>query len=763
MTSDVNPLFSEGVFGSKHLFCEKMMIAMDEMTHNWRNLCTFATDKQKYKKNEITMMEYIHLMNDALIPQAEQWCKRLLLYISLFLLWNAGVYAQTDDTNRMMTDTLQEVTVTSRSAKQRVEEVQIGVENIEVSTLAKMPSLFGEKDIIKSIQLLPGVKSESEASGGYQVRGGKAAQNLILLDGATVYNAGHLMGLFSTFNDDALMGASLYKGLVPAQLGGGTASVFDISTRSGNLTDYHYGFTVGLLSAKAMAEGPIQKGRSSFLVVGRRSYLDLLLKASKKYRNNVMHFYDINTRLNFRLSDKDLLSLILFRGRDNMEIEDIMRMEWGNTTVTANWQHMFNDRHYANTQLIYSDFTSDVGIDMLNIYYTMRGFIRHATLRHRQNLTIGHHQLCYGLESTYLQLMSGEWDINLLHQREKRNAWTNALWLNDNRQLGNDWQLSAGLRLRTFSALGGAPYYHLNSQGDIAETMNPKGIVKTYAGIEPRVSMKWTITPQHVVKAGYSRTSQDIHAISGMSLSMPFDRYTMTSNIVKPEEADQVALGWFGITKDGAYDYSVEGYYKNIRNVYDYRDGKAFYSEIEIERLLLGGKGRAYGVEFSVHKNKGRLTGWLSYTLAWSENKIDGINGGRWYTAANDRRHDLAVVGIYQFSPAWELSAVWRYNTGQALTAPSAKYDIDGTTYYYYNERNGYRAPANHRLDLSLSYSKRLCKATRIWSFGIYNAYNRYNPFTIRFKNDDKSPTGTIAEQTSLFGIVPSVSFTLKY
>ena len=679
-------------------------------------------------------------------------------------MFPAMTVAQVTGADVMAGDTLQEVTVTSRSAQKRMDEVQIGVENIEVAKLAQMPSLFGEKDIIKGIQLLPGVKSENEASGGYQVRGGKAAQNLILLDGATVYNAGHLMGLFSTFNDDALMSASLYKGLLPAQLGGGTASVFDINTRSGSLTDYHYGGTIGLLSAKVVAEGPIKEGRSSFLVAGRRSYLDLFLKATDDYRNNTLHFYDVNLRLNFRLTDKDVLSLSFFRGRDNMGLEDMMRMEWGNTTATANWLHTFGDRHYANTQLIYSDFLSDVGIDVLNIYYTMRGFIRHTTLRHQQTASVGKHRLVYGLESIYLQLQSAEWDINLLHQREKRNAWTNALWLNDDWQLAPQWQLSAGLRLRTFSVLGGAPYYQIDGSGNITETLHPEGFVKTYADVEPRLSMKFTLTSQHSLKAGYSRTSQDIHAVSGMSMSMPFDRYTMTSNIVRPEEADQVAVGWMGMTTAGDYDCTVEGYYKNIRHVYDYRDGKSFYSEIEIERLLLGGKGRAYGVEFCARKNQGRLTGWLSYTLSWSENKIEGINGGQWYTASNDRRHDLALVGICRLSSTWELSGVWRYNTGQALTAPSAKYDVDGTTYYYYNERNGYRAPAYHRLDLSANYTKKLSRGfTRIWSFGIYNAYNRYNPFTIRFKNDTDSPTGTICEQTSLFGIVPSVSFTLKY
>jgi len=677
----------------------------------------------------------------------------------------ASLTCLAQNTHVAMEDTLKEVTITSRSAQKRVKEIQIGVEKVDIATLAKVPALFGEKDIIKSIQLLPGVKSESDGSGGYQVRGGKAAQNLILLDGATVYNAGHLMGLFSTFNDDALMSGSLYKGLVPAQLGGGTASVFDISTRSGDMHDYHFGASIGLLSAKAMVEGPIQQGRSSFLVAGRRSYIDLLLKASDEYRDNTLHFYDVNIRLNFRLSQQDVLSLSFFSGRDNLGLADMMNMKWGNLTATANWLHTFSEQHYANTKLLYSDFMSDVGIDMLNIYYTMKGYIRHTTAQHQQVWQLWKHRLNYGVEATHLQLQSAEWDINLLHQREKRNALTGALWLGDEWAVSDKMELSAGLRLHLFSVLGGAPYYQIDGEGNITETIE-KGsgsIVKTYVDVEPRVSLKYALNKQHSLKLGYSRTTQDIHAISGMSMSMPFDRYTMTSNIVKPEQADQVALGWVGITPRGDYDFSAEAYYKDIRNVYDYRDGKAFYSEIEIERLILGGKGRAYGFELCAHKNNGPLTGWVSYTLSWSKNKIEGINGGEWYTAANDRRHDLAVVGMYQLSKRWELAATWRYNTGQALTAPSAKYDIDGTTFYYYHERNGYRAPAYHRLDLSATYTKKVDDFTCIWSFGLYNAYCRYNPFTIRFKNDDKKSTGTVVEQTSLFGIIPSVSFTVKY
>ena len=325
---------------------------------------------------------------------------------------------------------LQEVTITSRSVQKRMEEVQIGVEKVEIATLAKVPQLFGEKDIIKSLQLLPGVKSESEGSGGYQVRGGTSAQNLILLDGATVYNAGHLVGLFSTFNDDALMSGALYKGMVPAQFGGGSSSVFDISTRSGDMHDYHYGGTIGLLSAKVMAEGPIQEGKSSFLVSGRRSYLDLFLKATDDYKNNTLHFYDANVRLNFHLSEKDVLALSFFHGFDNMGLEDLMYMKWGNTAATANWLHTFNNQLYANTKLIYSNFNSNIGMDVMNMRYIMDGYIRHASLNHQQTwMPNDRHHVNYGVEGTYLQVKSAEWDMALLHEREKSVCISSRPWV----------------------------------------------------------------------------------------------------------------------------------------------------------------------------------------------------------------------------------------------------------------------------------------------------------------------------------------------
>lgn len=661
---------------------------------------------------------------------------------------------------------LEEVIVTSRSAMDRVSEVQIGVEKIEIEELAKVPALFGERDIIKSIQLLPGVKSESDGSSGYQVRGGTSSQNLILLDDATVYNAGHIMGFFSTFNDDALTNASLYKGQIPAKFGGATSSVFDINTKTGNVQDYKMNGSIGLLSAKLGLEGPIVKDKASFLVTARRSYLDLFLKLSDEYKGNTMNFYDINAKVNYNISPDDWLSVTFFKGKDNMGLNKIMDMQWGNTSTSIKWFHYFNEKIYSNSTFIISDYSNDVGIKIINTDYSFSGYIRQLGLK--ESLTwslVQGHRLQIGFQSTYIQLKSAEWEINNLHQKEKRNAWENNLWIDEGWKVNDKVELSTGLRLNSFTVLGGTPFYNLNSDGDIVETLvyGNNEIVKTYFTLEPRFSMNFSLANRQSFKAGYSRTSQNIQAIRNSSSSMPFDRYAMSSNLLKPQTANQISMGYMAVTDNNKYDFTLEGYYKTVENVYDYKDGKSFNSEIEIERLILGGKGRAYGTELFARKNTGRLTGWVSYTLSWSENKIDGINNNKWYTAGNDRRHDLSIVAMYGLSKNWDFSAAWVYNTGQALTAPSGKYNLGGETYYYYAERNGYRAPDYHRLDISFTHSKRIKNCTRQWSFGLYNVYNQYNPFIITFENDDTKPSGTKTVQYSLFGIIPSISYNFKF
>ena len=681
---------------------------------------------------------------------------------SLDLHKNNSLNIQLSEDSQM----LDEVIVSSSSPQGRVAEAQIGVQKIDIAEMAKTPVLFGERDIIKSIQLLPGVKSEGDGSSGYQVRGGTSSQNLIQLDGATVYNAGHLMGIFSTFNDDALTNASLYKGQIPAQFGGGTSSVFDISTKTGAMDAFHVNGSIGLLSAKLNVEGPIVKDKLSFFAAARRSYIDLLLKGSKDFKDNVMNFYDLNAKLSWRISDGDMLSLSFFKGKDNMGMDDLMDMDWGNTSVALRWFHRFNDKLHAGTSLSWSDYSSDIGMEVLNTNHEMDGYIRQLTFKESLTwLPTDRHTVNIGLQSALISLKSAEWQINDLHEKEKRDAWENSIWINDEWKMTDRMTFMAGLRFNAFSVLGGSPYYSLDGDGNITETLDygNGSFVKTHLTLEPRFSVHYRLGERHSLKAGFSRNSQNIHAIRNSSMSMPFDRYTMSSNLTEPQTANQISVGYIGLTADRKYELSVEGYYKRIDNVYDYRDGKSFNSEIEIERLLQGGKGRAYGAELCLRKNSGRLTGWIAYTLSWAENKIEGINNNRWYTAGNDRRHDLSIVAMYDLSRHWNFSATWKYNTGQALTAPSAKYEIGGDTYYYYAERNGYRAPAYHRLDFSFTHTKQVGRYTRQWSFGLYNAYNRYNPYIITFENDDTKPSGTKTVQYSLFGIIPSVSFNFKF
>ncbi|MCD8186564.1 MAG: TonB-dependent receptor [Rikenellaceae bacterium] len=660
---------------------------------------------------------------------------------------------------------IEEITVTATSARDRLNSVLIGVERIELAEMAKIPSLLGERDIIRSLQLLPGVKSEGDGSSGFQVRGGTAVQNLIVLDDATIYNAGHLIDIFSTFNDDALTNASLYKGQIPAQFGGAVSSVFDIHTKTGNMQNYSFNGSVGLLSAKVHVEGPLVRETASFFAAARRSYLDIFLKLTEDCKDNTLNFYDLNAKVNYNLSDNDNLFVSFFVGRDNMGLEDLVAMKWGNTASTLRWFHRFNDRLYANTSLIGSSYFSDNSVEILDISNSLDTHIRKYGIREDMTWSAPDgHTLKFGFESVYIDLKSAEWDMSNYREKERRYAWENSAWINQ------DWKMSkltvsAGLRLNAFSALGGSPYYRLDENGDILETLRYKReeMVKTYLVLEPRASLNFSIDSHQSLKAGYSRTSQNIHALRVQSMSLPMDRYTLSNNNVKPQTADQFSLGYVGLTAFQTYELSVEGYYKSIRHVLDYKDGKSFNSEIEIERIILAGKGRVYGMEAYIRKNTGRLTGWISYTLSWSDNKIPGIDNDRWYTAGNDRRHDLSVVGMYELPRGWQIAGTWVYNTCQALTAPSAKYTVNGETVYYYAERNGYRAPDYHRLDLSATHTKISKRFTREWSFGLYNAYCRYNPFIISFEDDSSKPWESKAVQTSLFGIIPSVSYSIKF
>lgn len=686
--------------------------------------------------------------------------------LSILLIALFPLVADAQDTTTVKEQQLQEVIVNANNAQRRIGSVQIGAEQLQLKELVAAPALFGEVDVMRSLQLLPGVKAESDGSSSFQVRGGTSAQNTILYDKAPVYNIGHLAGLFSTFNDNALATATLYKGLVPAQYGGASSSVFDLTSRAGRTDRWGGNVSIGLLSAKGSVEGPVVKDKLGLLFNVRRSYADLFLKLTDDYRDNSLYFYDTNLKLDYKVGERDRVFLSLFASHDKTALTDMVDMQWTNLAGSLSWLHQFRGQSTSQTTLFASSYDTDNGINILGMNIAYQGHIRHAGLRQDFRLVLGRHELNAGLQSMLTDVKSAEWTRMANHEKEQRKAWDNAAWLNWQYSPADRWMLSAGVRVTAFSALGGPYYYDVDEKGNITwlykRTKNRP--VKTHVTVEPRLSMVFQPTEQWSVKAGYSRTSQNIHALRSQSTTTPFDRYTISSNLVKPEVADQVSLGVFYMTPRQDYDFSLEGYYRHVNNVLDYRDGISFASAIEIERLVLSGEGRGYGAELCARKNTGRLTGWVGYTLSWSQTRIDGISQGQWYDANNDRRHDINIVAIYRLNDAWTLNATWVYNSGQAFTAPSAKYQIVDNYIYYYAERNGYRAPDYHRLDVSATWSKKSPSGrfTREWNFGIYNLYNRYNPYLIRFE-DSQYGRGTRAKQYSLFGIVPSVSFNLKF
>ena len=662
------------------------------------------------------------------------------------------------------TQHIDEVVVTGAMAIERLKSLDVGAEQLQLGELMAAPALLGEQDIMRSVQLLPGVKQESEASSGFQVRGGTSAQNLVLYDHAPVYNVGHLAGLFSAFNDDALGSAILYKGLLPPQYGNASAGVLDISSRRGSTERWQGSATLGLLSAKAAVEGPLASNKATLLLCGRRSYADMLLKAIPDYRDNTLYFYDLNARLDFQAGPTDQLQLSTFFSRDKTALRDMVSMMWQNLALSLTWRHQFSAKARLQTTAIASAYNTRNAIDLLGTDLSFSGHIRQGGLRLDGFLDHPGFTLAAGLQSMVYDVKSAEWQHTANHEKEQRQAWENAGWLNATLQLAPRWKLQAGARLTAFSSLGGPYYYETDASGNITWFYRTRHgrIVNTHLTFEPRASLLWQLAPNVSLKAAYTHSALNLHALRGQNTSTPFDRYTMSSNLIKPQLAHQLSAGVYAMTGNHEYDFSLEGYWRSIRNILDYRDGKSFASEIEMERLVLPGRGRCYGVELLARKNSGRLSGWLAYTLSWAENNIDGINGGRWYTAANDRRHDVDLVAIYKLSPQWKLSATWIYYSGQAFTAPSAKYEMIDNYIYYYAERNGYRAPDYHRLDLAVSWTRHLERCTREWQFGLYNVYNRYNPFLINFEDSDMGAR-TKATGYALFGIVPSVSLTVTF
>ena len=684
---------------------------------------------------------------------------RYLIIIISMILFIFKMESGNIDLDTIHVNELNEVIVSDFSVRNRIMNSHLGSETLELNKLSLTPQMFGEVDIIKSIALLPGVRNEADGAGGFEVRGGNAYQNLVTMDGMSLYNPSHMMGVFSTFNEDAISSAILHKGPIPVTFGGASSSVLETHMKSGDSEKFNFSGTLGILNAKISASGPIVKNKITFQVTARRSYVDLFLKLIPQYKGTVMNFYDVNAKVRYTPNTFNYIDISFFASRDNLAISKLMDMRWGNVAGSINWLTKTNDWRFAST-LSVTNYTTDMGMNIMEANQSLTEYIRTYNLN--EKILYGfsdNHNLELGLRSELLQVKSGDMLIRETRQREMRSGWQNAIWLKYEGSFVSKIFLEFGLRASLFSAISQSRFHYFIALNEIS----PEFSSKTYITMEPRVSLKYQINEYHNIKAGVSVASQNLHGLRSTLTTFPFDRYALTSSFVKPEVSSQYSIGYSGMTSCGSWDWSAEVYYKTMQNVYDYKDGVTMFSRINLESLILQGKGRSYGLEVMMRKNFGKLTGWISYTLSKTETKVPGINKDRWYKASNDRRNDIAVVALYDFNDKWDVSASWTYASGRPLTAPDAKYTIDGVTCYYYSERNSYITPSSHRLDVSARYVKMGKKFTSIVSFGIYNLYAHQSPFVIYFEDDPTKDSGTRAVQQSLFSILPSISYTLKF
>lgn len=665
---------------------------------------------------------------------------------------------------------IDEVVITGIKKDKNLTSAQMGAETLSIKNIEKLPVLFGEKDVMKTIQLLPGIKSNGEGSSGFSVRGGATDQNLILLDEAPVYNASHLLGFFSTFNSDALKDASIIKGNSPAQYGGRLSSVLDVKMKDGNNKDYNVNGGIGLISSRLSVEGPIQKEKSSFIVSGRRTYADLFLKANKDYKDNKLYFYDLNLKANYQINENNRIYLSGYFGRDVLGLGDTFNTDWGNTTATLRWNSIISSKLFSNTSFIYSNYDYKISLKNDDTVFDLNSKIRDWNLKQDFTWFAGNkHSVRFGLQSIYHTLTPSSASGTTVSSfaRNPRYSWENAVYINDDYKATEKLTINYGARLSMFSVLGGDTFNTYENGVLTDSKFLEKGkFGKTYVNIEPRISANYRINEVSSVKAGYSRNTQNLHLLSNSNSGNPTDQWIGSSYTVKPEIADQISLGYSRNFNNNNYELNAEVYYKDMKNQIDFKNGAqiGFDTGADVESELLFGKGRAYGLELIAKKKSGKLTGWISYTLSKTERKINGINNNEWYNARMDKTHDLSVVATYQLNPKWSFSGLFVYSTGNAVTFPTGKYELNGQTVFQYSNRNADRMPAYHRMDLSATYEPSSNKRFRgSWTFGIYNLYGRENAYTINFEDNPDRPGTTRAMQTSLFRWVPNITYNFKF
>lgn len=687
------------------------------------------------------------------------------------------------------TESLDEVVIQADGEKLNIRSTQMSANKLSASTIKKIPVVLGEVDVIKSITMLPGVTSAGEGASGFNVRGGAADQNLILMDEATLYNSSHLFGFFSVFNPDAIKDLTLYKGGIPARYGGRVSSVLDIYQKDGNKREYHATGGIGLVASRLLLEGPIKKDKASFLLGGRSSYAHLFLPLFDN--DNSAYFYDLNTKLSYNINNKNQLFLSGYFGRDVFSISDSFGNTFGNSTVNLRWNHLFSDKLFSNLSLIYSDYY--FGLELKFVEFKFESGIKNFNLKYDFTHYLSENiSLRYGLNSIYYKFNPGNVTpttetsgINASKLTDKF-AWENAIYADAEIKVSDKINVQAGLRLSTFNRLGQSELFLyeddnpllFNDKFKIYEKAKPvdtisfgrSETIKSFAHLEPRFAISYLLDDDSSIKASYNRMTQYVHLISNTTSPTPFDIYAPSGKYIEPQLADQVALGYFRNFPN--YSLELETFYKTVQNRLDYISGADLIANNAVEQILLKGEARAYGLEMLFKKNTGKLQGWVAYTLSKSEQRTpgrtameDGINNGNWYDASWDKTHDLGITASYELSKKWSFGANFIFQTGRPTTFPEGQYNYNGMVVPVYEARNSSRITPFHRLDLSATLTPKPNSEKRWkgeWVFSIYNAYNQRNAASISFRENDDTYVNE-AVRLSIFGIIPSVTYNFKF
>ncbi|MFA5556151.1 MAG: TonB-dependent receptor [Flavobacteriaceae bacterium] len=686
---------------------------------------------------------------------------------------------------------IEAIEISGNSKAVNIRKPEMSVNKLSVEEIKKMPVVLGEVDILKSILTLPGVTNAGEGSSGFNVRGGAADQNLILLDEATMYSSSHLFGFFSVFNSDAIKDLKLYKGGIPSRFGGRVSSVLDIYQKEGNGKEFHGTGGIGAISSRLMLEGPIVKDKLSFLVAGRSSYAHLFLKLTDN--KNSAYFYDLNTKISYKINENNNLYLSGYFGRDVFDIQNALKNTFGNSFLNLRWNHIISDNLFTNMSMIYSDyyygltldfvgFNWDSGIENYNFKYDFKHYLSNDL-----QLNYGTNLIYYDFNPGKISPIDETSGINP-QQFEKKYAFEPSFYVDAEQNITENISVNYGIRYSMFYRLGGqnlnvytddTPVL-FNQELQIYEKATPIGIkhygrnkkIADFNNFDPRLAVAFTLDGNQSIKASYNRMTQYIHLISNTSSATPLDVWAPSGKYIKPQLLDQYAIGYFRNFKDKEYSLETEVFYKDVQNRIDYIDGADLIGNDAIEQVILNGKSRAYGWEVLLRKNTGKLSGFIAYTLSRSEQQTPGrnqfetgINNGEWYKTPYDKVHDLSVTASYELSPKWNFGAIFALQSGRPVTYPNGFYEYQGINVPSYSLRNENRLPAYHHLDVSATYIPKPQKKKgwqSEWVFSIYNLYNRKNAASISFRQNEDSGRNE-AVRLSIFGIIPSVTYNFKF